>query len=412
MQITALLPLDAHGCPLLPVESAEGQQRFLQAMLHWAAADSASPEQPVADVLTTSHLHIYDDLAATGGWRPQRAALAEALHCMLTGVQGVPYTTSVDRQLSALRLLTEPDSARSVRRELAEVAAAAAASQHPPAIPLPSLEQLRYVCHRIVLRTAIVAKEASRPGSVSVPPTPQQAAALNAALATSSEALLALQPANPASWALAGAAAAAQHRTALCVKHQLRGAQLARQQRADAAFATCAVGAAMISLLDPTHMLPAHGVARLALTGVEALTPRLVERALALIPEIEPALKRATRLLPAYWVQNSQQCVQLVQQKLAARSGQREGSYSGRDTFVEFERRMDESRLILERQTLRAPHCAGCGLRAVGLRCCSRCQSAAYCRCVRGSDALLGCGGDWRSAERRSMPPAAHTAQD
>lgn len=49
-QIPALLPRSASGRLLVSVESEEGQQRALQAFLHYAAADATSPVAPVCDL--------------------------------------------------------------------------------------------------------------------------------------------------------------------------------------------------------------------------------------------------------------------------------------------------------------------------------------------------------------------------
>ena len=147
LQIPALLPLTADGAPLLSVESAECEQRALQAFLHWAAAGAASPQAAQSDVDATrplvAHLSAVDS-AAHRGWQPQ--PLTDVLCGHLVFVAPSEARTAMELRRSALAKLTEPDAAAEARRKLAE-AAAAAAGEHPPAAPLPSLEQLLCACH-------------------------------------------------------------------------------------------------------------------------------------------------------------------------------------------------------------------------------------------------------------------------
>ena len=348
MQIPSLLPLTAGGRPLLSVASPEGQQRTLQAFLLKAAADAMPPSRPVCDLDITRPLVAYFNAmlgAVQHGTRPQHAALAEVLIAYLLGEYGVlsELPVAMQWQLGALRRLSEQGNTHTVRRQLTEVAAAAAAGQHPPAAPLPSFEQLHYLSHAGLLRTGsdLIKGEAQLPGSSSAVPVPQMVA--------SSEALLALQPDNPYSWLSAGSAAAQQRRFVLAVERLIRGAELARQQRADVDFVSCA-GTANVAAAESAGSIPAS----------------LAARATALVAEMEPAIKRANRLLPVPWVQP----IQMMWQQLTAAGGRQRASSSLLGMME------------VAQQVPKASDCAGCGRCSVGLRRCSRCHMVAYCRCV------------------------------
>ncbi len=367
----------AARCPLLELESADGEQRSLQALLHWVAADATGPATPICDVNVKAHLGCYARAmmaAMPRGWQPQHSELALVLLAHASGScvsespeldLGTPGE-SFERQLSALALLSQPDSARSVRRQLAEVAAAAAASVHPPAAALPSLEQLHYGCHRTFVRTASNVFSDPLIGSL------QMAAALlslHAQMAGSCQALLALQPENPNSWLLAsnsslvgGALDTSGEGQVLAVECLLRGAELAQQQRADVAFSICACNAA-IMVATRGHAVPAN----------------LAEQALAVASEAAAATKWARRLLPASWVEPMQPLLQAVQHMLAAASGQHMPPGEAN--------RLDVRAVMHEIE--QAPNCAGCGKWAAGLRRCSRCKAVSYCRRVL---AAPGCG--------------------
>ena len=376
-QIPALLPRTANGRALLSVETEAGEQRALQAMLHWIAADAASPEPPACDVDVTKHLIDYHNAMAAAmrrGWQPRWAALVDAVDGYVSSMfEGRPerMADSVERRCAVLRLLSDQRSAAEATRQLAEVAAAAAAGEHPPAAPLPSLEQLRFACHHGVVKTGTMllrfvamqqASEASPEAArlaaqAQLPPlprvAPQRAAAIAEQVAASGEALLRLQPDSPKSWAQAGVAAGLQGRDALSVERLLRGADLAKQQGADVGFATCASLAAMDAFdPDTRSRLPAS----------------LVARATAAAAEFEAALKRAARVLPAPWVQPLEPGVQMVKLKLAALGGQP----ADPDSLANPVHAM--------RATVQAAHCTGCRKRSMGLRRCSRCQVAFYCR--------------------------------
>lgn len=300
--------------------------------MHWAAAYFACPEPPVCDVDVSKHLLAYVNamaVATAHGWRPQRPALADALASFISSMLEERVDRAVEaqeRRLAALRLLTQPSSAPDVRRQLAEVAAAAAASAHPPAMALPSPDQLRFAFHYAVVKTGAVllksvamlkaaaalvdvARVAANAGLPPLPHlAPQQAAALTADVVASGEALLRLQPNSPRVWLQAAMAADAQGRTALSVERLMRGAVLAKQQRADASFAICVSLAAAYALdADTSRRLPASLVARVA----------------AAAAEVEPALKRTARLLPAPWVEPLQPGVKVLKLKLAALGGSR-----------------------------------------------------------------------------------------
>lgn len=354
-------PLNANGRPLLAVESADGEQRCLQALLHWAAADAAGPATPMCDVNVNTHLVAFSNALqeeAQRGPLPRHDKLALILLAYASGSlkphPGSPYT-SLQRQLSALQLLNDPGSARSVRRQLTEVAAAAAAGAHPPAAALPSLEQLQFVCHRTLARTA--SELVQTPQLASWP----AAEPLRACMAASSEALLALQPENPNSWLMASGGtlaagqqtATGQRQIALAVERLLHGAELAQQQRADVAFAICASNAAVML------------AAQLGQEERCALPSSLVERALAAAAEVEPAVKRASRLLPASWVQPLQPLLQAVQSILAAASGQQ--LPPGEPEHFSIAQVVHGAR--------QAADCAACGRRSAGLHRCSRCKS-------------------------------------
>lgn len=133
----------------------------------------------------------------------------------------------------------------------------------------------------------------------------------------------------------------------------LRGADLAKQQGADVSFATC-VSLAALEALSPDSGSRLHA--------------SLVARATAAAAEVEAALKRAARLLPAPWVQPLQPSVQMLKLKLAAPGGRP----ADPDSL--------ESSVNALRASVHATQCTGCRQRSVGLRRCSRCQAAFYCR--------------------------------
>ena len=364
-QIPALLPLAADHRPLLAVESADGEQRCLQALLHWAAADAAGPATPMCDVNVNTHLVAYSNAlleAAQRGPPPQHDELALILLAYASGSLRPPPNDSpiisLQRQLSALELLSEPGSARSVRRQLAEAATAAAGGC---AAALPSLEQLLYVCHRTLARSGGFLLQAPQLASLpAVMPLCERVVA-------SAEALIALQPDSPNSWLMASGAAVAdvklaaagQHHKVLAVERLLRGAELAQQQRGDVAFAICACNAVLMGAAAPVGG-ESHSV----------LPASLAARALAAAAEVEPAVKRASRLLPATWVQPLQPMLQAVQRLLAANSGQQLAAAELK--------RVSLSQVLHDTQ--QAIHCDGCGRWSAGLRRCSRCKAVFYCR--------------------------------
>jgi len=104
-----------------------------------------------------------------------------------------------------------------------------------------------------------------------------------------------------------------------------------------------------------------------------ALPARLSARLLATAGEAEAAAKRASRRLPARWVQPLQPLLQAVQHALSAASGrQTPPGAPAPDLSLE----------QVARQSMQANQCAGCERRAAGLRRCSRCKAVSYCRWV------------------------------
>ncbi len=376
-QIPPLLPLTTDHRPLLELESPDGEQRCLQALLHWAAASATGPATcPACDVNVGRHLASYTMVmteAVRHGWQPRNPELALVLLAYASGenlqADTDPPRTLLERQLEALRQLREQGSARSVRRQLAEVAAAAAAGPHPPAVALPSLEQLEFVCHRTFVRTA---HQVLRPASVASLPVPTIRGTYWQ-MAVSSEAVLTLQPDNPTSWLYAGVALTrvgnGQVRTfersiVLSVERVLHGAELARRQGADVAFAMCACNAGLMAPTSPFGREIRY-----------ALPARLSARLLATAGEAEAAAKRASRRLPARWVQPLQPLLQAVQHALSAASG-RQTPPGAPEPDLSLEQ--------VARQSMQANQCAGCERRAAGLRRCSRCKAVSYCRWVLG----------------------------
>lgn len=370
---------------------------MLQAFLHWAAAECRCPAAPVCDVGVERHLTAAVNAMAAAtqrGWVPRWDVLQRGLHQFMCAVLqprsdlvlnslarfrvtamlfGSYDSAAVGMAVAAVRHATGIQDVSAVmagaaalaQEQLAEVAVAAAAGDVPPAAPLPSLKQLAYVCHHSIAQMGLAllqmaaaeraaaaspqaAREAAAAQLMPVPNTTgQQAQDLLAAALASSEALLQLAPDSPKSWMLAGAAAQWASRDTLSLERLLRGAELAQAQRADVQFASCA---------SKAGALASHAAA--------SMPASLAARAAAVAAQVEPATKRAARLLPSRWVQHD--AAERGPQPLRDRSS----AAAAAEAFTS------------ARASFHAGGCAGCGRRAVGLRRCGRCRNVFYCRRV------------------------------
>lgn len=152
----------------------------------------------------------------------------------------------------------------------------------PPALLMP--EQLAHACHCQTIKLALRALNPAAPQQL---PAAQRREVL-AAAAHAADALVALEPGNPKSWELAGAAASMDPSLPrqLALDRALRAAQLAREQGRPYWAALCGE-AALTAALSPLPGVHDRGVkAESVAAAIDAY-----ERA-------APALQRCRRLLP------------------------------------------------------------------------------------------------------------------
>ena len=268
--------------------------------------------------------------------------------------------------------LSDPACRRAVESQL-QLLAASAPPQHSG--PLLTAAQLQYVC-------ALHAAEAPPQMLYSSSEAGAEARRMHWAAV---QMLLQLEPHSPRSLCTASygywvsmrqpsadVAAAMQG----CLDTCQHAYDLAQQQR-DHYFTERAAGWWLSAAAGAVagNLTPSRGMQLAALAAFEAA---------------QPSLRACKRLLPAAWVdplestrRSTQTAVPLVQAKL--RGG---GAGDVEQEALAAAQAAADVQSRCDRAGLRASLCAGCGRTALGLRACSRCKQARYCRLVQGS---VGC---------------------
>ena len=377
-----LLPLRANGRPALSAGEAT-QCRVLLAVAKVTRAELVCPAPmlPISGCNLRQHFEAYAEpvrnLVEGGTLSDMAWALMRyrALHEQFIG--GSLYgVVSAGRQL--VESLQQAAFQRTFNRQMQQLAGD---SQRP----LLSAHQLLYGCCCLVAQSAV--SLFSKPASCQVaaaqaqasglPPPAEQHAAAQEALRWSSEAMLRLEPQQPQSWGLGWMQklASSQASSQEAMEMILRAFQLAQQQRSDWWVIQAGSTAMMLAATEAAFTNP---------------NPATLEAALAVVPHLEPALQRCRRLLPEHWVRHVELQVQATQKHAAmvqggvqslqqtrgstaggrAAGGGAAESSAGAQVLQSYE-------AILEQRSCR---CHGCGMPALGLRKCSRCKQAQYCR--------------------------------
>lgn len=190
--------------------------------------------------------------------------------------------------------------------------------------------------------------------------------------------LLELEPRNPRSHILAGEVAdTLRLRPGRNIEHMLRAHQLAVEQRSDYYAARSAYEAIIVAGTDMNL----------------ALSQAMLEAALAAAEQAQAALQRCKSMLPESWVcivetglrQSAPMMVQNVQAALAYH--QHMASAASLEDLQQAEALREAATSMAARTMMHPPAdtnlllCAGCQQQAVGLRKCSICGRALYCRC-------------------------------
>jgi hypothetical protein len=213
-------------------------------------------------------------------------------------------------------------------------------------------------------------------------PTAEQQVMLTGAAVEAGAALRQLEPNNPKSHS--GAALALNlgggSQQQIFESH-MRSFELGQQQGSD--FYTCS-GACMA--LNEAAFAPLE-------VGHRALASALA----AFEQTAEAALRRCKRLLPEEWVRHlerqaerartlvpgAREQLRLLQQQASGTAAAREALGTSVAAQVAAVGTREQSVGGQHRQFPHDIDCDGCGKPAVGLRRCSRCQPAQYCRCAR-----------------------------
>lgn len=298
--------------------------QVLAAFCKAVRADYLCPQHPPTRPVTNRHLMAYvrnlwdgqpaeedgepaDEEAAQGGsrraGRRQRGAQKQQpaaarpeveaarrqplprvlqLYCCAAPIGGAE---SVQACQDAADILADPVAAPRIAAALQDLAAweaLGAPAGAPPALLTP--EQLAHACH---YQTVKLALRALNPAAAQQLPAAQRQEVL-AAAAHAADAMLALDPENPKSWALAGAAESLDPSLPrqLALDRTLRAAQLAREQGRP--YWTALAGdAALTAALSPLPGVHDRGV-----------KPESVAAAIVAYERAAPALERCRHLLP------------------------------------------------------------------------------------------------------------------
>jgi hypothetical protein len=266
--------------------------------------------------------------------------------------------------------------------------------QHPQLRPLPRLtvQQLRYLCYfKVVSAGCHILQTHAHPKAAQLVNNPEcpavsetQVAELLPLIASSKDALLQLEPHNPKSQMMAGGAVVWGNSGYLqpFLDCYLQAHSLGQQQRSDFWVVRSAAGALSLAGHHP------HGV-----------SPRSLEAVLNAFQQAVPApLRRLRPLLPEPWVSSLELSVEaarpfaaVVEQTLQSRQQAGSSRYISRDigrgdasggtTSQAVAAASDESTSVWQVWASQNPcQCSGCGEQAVGLRRCSCCKTAGYCR--------------------------------
>ena len=275
---------------------------------------------------------------------------------------------------TAARALEDSSCRATVSRQLAQLAA----SQPQPGSPLLTVQQLQYVCHGCVCDILGQAKARSRrdarsPAAAAAAETPGlepwqlSAQVQSQLLADSASAVMRLEPDRPRSLERSAVADPAQ---AFHTNLQLRMYRLARQQGSDYWAMRATPGLLSTATLTPNPTIDCLEAAVEA--GQQALS----------------ALRRCRRLLPDPWLNGFDAALSARQPQVACAERQLQllrrtgnpvaAANSLRGVAEQALASCDVSRQIADSGS--GMMCDGCGEAALGVRRCSRCKQARYCR--------------------------------
>ncbi|KAL4452141.1 hypothetical protein ABPG75_007803 [Micractinium tetrahymenae] len=442
--------LEREACKSLPLpppppKAAAGadsrRREVLAAFCKVLRADYLCPQHPPTRPVTNRHLMAYvrglwdgepadeDAQAAAAGSRgskqaggrqrggqkkPPPAARTEVeaargqplprvlqLYCCAAPIGGAE---AVQACRDATDILADPVAAPRVAAALKDLEAweaLGAPAGAPPALLTP--EQLAHACH---CQTVKLALRALSPAAAQQLPAARRSDVL-AAAAHAADALLALEPANPKSWELAGAAASmdASLPRQLALDRAVRAAQLARDQGRPYWVALCG-DSALTAALSP-------------LPGVHdrSVKPESVAAVVEAYERAAPALQRCQRVLPQIWVHMLERALAASAPMLPvvrAQMAERAAGGAGTSSPAEAEAVLEAVQRARQAQQAQqqaprvaqltsggseaALRCAACKQHAENLMRCGRCRAAQYCsvECQRK---------DW-AAHKKACKPA------
>lgn len=302
---------------------------------------------------------------------------------MLVKVGGAELVTAVAEGLRLLQLLGRPALMAAVDRQLAVFEA-----------PHLSAQQLRYAAAHETGKIAAyllaarqyrsLPRALQRLQAANVQFSSQQTAMLRSAVRAATAALLQLEPGNLKTYTVAAAAAEVFDEPQQAFALNMRGLELARQQRSD--YHQAAFGIQLINQASSAAW--GAGASRAS-----------AEAAVAAFPAVEPALQRCKRLLPLDWTCEVEACLTLakhaytaVQQQLQQAAGVHAGALDAL-AGEQLQRALD----AVDIHSLH--HCSFCGQQAAGLQLCSQCKQARCCstECQRQA---------WRAGHKQECRPA------
>ena len=333
-------------------------------MLKAERAEYSCPAPPPGMDTTYRHLAAYMRSLPAAAFEPDTAELAQVLWAYTGAFSASSYMELVQQFMAVAARLAEPDCKRRLQRQLEQLA-----SSHGQQEQLLTVEQLQYVCWVALGRVA---------GEV-LKPSAEQLAELHTAAMCSVQAMRCLEPTSHA--AVAAALLLNQDRQWLrqAVQCFLRVSELGQQQRSDYWTAHGAGNALIFAAAHPLEV--GHSAVAAALAAFEQTA--------------EAALRRCKRLLPEQWVQDLRCRFQLARPMLAGARDQlplllqqqASSSSSSAASSALLASAAAQKAAVGEHAASLGPtvyttECSGCGQEAVGLRRCSRCKKAQYCRCV------------------------------
>ena len=346
-----LLPLTASGQPSLPT-GPTSEHHLLLALCKLARVDYlCPPELGAFDRNPHQHAYIYLEHMKANSFKPSELAWALLNYVIMYLMAGA------GDDLGALAVggdlvegLGRARARQLIDQQLQQLAGSGQQSL------LLTAHQLQYTCCCAVAH--IGGRMAQLPGR-----------AAQEAISLSCEAVLRLEPEHPQSWVLV----VKDTGLAQSVQMFLHAVQLAQQQRSD------------------WWVIRADGVAMsLAATGRAFLSRTTLEATLAAAQQMPAALQRCRGLLPEAWAEKAKALVQMssAQAAIVSQHLQRLQQDSTDDAGSSraaanqaTEAAVSQFCQILDTSTEQLGcKCHGCGREAVGLRKCSRCKQAQYCR--------------------------------